>query len=283
MTDPETAPMSRQEQAPEQPRPFFLGTCRVHGPAEALRRRGHVVYATPNRLHTPMQTLQLAEHLGGRSQHFTPETVHLLSDFAMQHVVRGRRDTAWSSVLRLRTPWRTADVFFIEISSFTEFPVPRPDGSVFYANNFTARDMRRYAAELAALEAEGLLTAIPEPGTERLSSGRVLGTMRRIKSALRGRPVIWLSHVRPPEGDPAHAHVIAVRSHVARVLREGAAELGDGFFDPSTVAAELGTVRFFAENGTDLGHFTDEAIEALATHYARLAGLAAAPAPEPAA
>jgi hypothetical protein len=236
-----------------------------------------MVYATPNRLHTPMQTLQLAEQLSGRKAHFTPEKVHLLSDFAMQHVVRGRRDSAWGSLLRLRTPWRQASVFFIEISSFTEFPVPLPDGPVFYANNFTARDMRRYAGALAALAAAGQITPIPEPGSQRLSPGRVLSAMRRIKALIRDRPAVWLSHVRPPAGDSAHERVIAVREHLARVLRDGAAALGDGFFDPSTVAAEMGAARFFAEGGSDLGHFTEEAIEILATRYAGLAGLGEVP------
>ena len=265
------------------PVPLFLGTCRVHGPLEVLRGRGHLVYGTPNRLHTPMQTLQLTEQLSGRKTYFTPETVHLLSDFAMQHVVRGRRESAWAALRRLLTPWRTADVFFIEISSLTEFPARLPDGSTFYANNFTLRDMRRHAAELAALEARGLVTSIPEPGTGRLSPGRAISVMRRIKATLRGRPVIWLAHARPPAGDPTHEHVIAVRSHLADVLRDGATALGDGFFDPSTVASEMGAARFFAEGGRDLGHFTEEATEVLASRYATLAGLpeaagAAAPA-----
>jgi hypothetical protein len=64
-----------------------------------------MVYATPNRLHTPMQTLQLAEQLSGRKAQFSPEKVHLLSDFAMQHVVRGSREFDWCYVLCLGSSW----------------------------------------------------------------------------------------------------------------------------------------------------------------------------------
>ena len=247
--------------------PFFLGTCRVHEPLAALRRRGYRVHGTPNRLHTPMQTLQFAEQVSGLRAHFTPQNVHLLSDFAMRHVVEGRGDSAWDTLQRLRSPWRQASLFFIEISSLTEFPVELPDGSVFHANNFTVRDMRRYAAELAALEARGLVTGIPEPQRQRLSAGRTISIMRRIKRTLRNRPVVWVSHARPPAGDPAHEHVIAMRSHLANVLRRGAAALGDGFFDPSTVAAEMGKERFFAKGGADLNHLTAEATEAVADRY----------------
>ena len=287
---PDSAPLSQLA-------PFFIGTCRVHGPAEALRQRGHVVYSTPNRLHSPMQTLQFLEHLAGRQQ-FTPETVHLLSDFAMQHVVRGRRDSAWASLQRLRTPCRKADVFFIEISSLNEFPMKRPDGSVFYANHFTKRDLRRYGPELRVPLAgqepprtrlqRGLERAFgrppwwpgesqgdardapPEIKSERLSPGQAIRIMSRIKRTLRSRPVVWLAHPHPPVGDPAHEHVIAVRRRLAETLREGAAALGDDFFDPSTVAAEMGTGRFFAKEGTDLAHFTEEAIERLADRYLEL-------------
>jgi hypothetical protein len=253
--------------------PFFIGTCRVHGPAEALRRRGYNVYATPNRLHTPMQTLQFVEHVGGHRRHYTPETVHLLSDFAMQHVVRGRQATAWSSVQRLRASWRLAELFFVEISSLTEFRVTRSDGSIFYANTFTARDMRDHARALAALAAQGVVASSPEPKAERLSAGRAIAAMRRIKAALGGRPIVWLSHARPPAGDPQHARVLAVRGLLADILRDGAAGLGDRFFDPSTIAAELGAAQFFEKDGTDLGHFTRQGIEILAEHYRLLAGL----------
>lgn len=254
------------------PAPFFLGTCRVSGPAEVLRRRGTEAFSSPHRLHTPMQTLQFAEHVAGRKAHFSPANVHLVSDFAMERVVAGDAATAWAKLQGLRESWRRATVFLVEISSLAECPVTRPDGSVLYANTFSARDLARHAGRLAALAAAGRLEAVPAPGTERLTGGRALAAMRRIKATLRGRPVIWLSHARPPPGDPAHEQVIAVRSHLARVLRDGAATLGDGFFDPSTVAEEMGPARFFAAAGTDLGHFTPEAEEALADRYAALAG-----------
>ena len=258
---------------PAPPFPFFLGTCRVSGPALVLRGRGHLVSSTPNRLHTPMQTLQFAEHVARRKAHFTPANVHIVSDFAMERVVAGDAGTAWKKIESLRPAWRRATLFFVEISSLAEAPVTRADGSVLYANTFTGRDLARHAPLLAAEAAAGRLEAIPAPGTERLTVGKAMAAMRRIKAALGGRPVVWLSHAHPPEGDPAHAQVIAVRRRLADVLRTGAAALGDRFFDPSILVAGMGTEGFFAEGGTDLGHFTPEALEALADRYAALAGL----------
>lgn len=251
-------------------RPFFLGTCRMQDPAAALMARGWRAAIPPLRTHSPLQTAQLARHLAGEEGVYRRETLHLVSDYSIAELAMGQQREHWRQLLGLRDAWRAATVLVVEISTLREQIVLLASGADFAASTFHARDAALYADLLAARARRGRLDPASPPMLRRLTHGEALAAMRQVKAAAPGRPVIWVSHVRPPDGAPGLETLIAVRRHLAETLASAAASLGDRFFDPSAVAAEMGATRFFADEGADFDHLTIKGAEALAACYAAL-------------
>lgn len=249
-------------------RAMFIGTCRMHDPVKVLEAMPDIMArSSPHRFHTPGQTLQFVQHMSGSPQ-YLPRTLHLLSDYAASQILEA--GTPREEMLAALDPqiamWPTFQAFVIEISSLRECTTTLR-GRPVVVNTFSQRDQARYADALAAQAAAGQsMPALPIE-VERLKAAATHRQMRRIKAALGPRPVIWVSHQRAPSSSPAYAAVNAIRLAAAEILRDGAALLGDDFFDPSTIAAEMGQEAFFLKEGTDLDHMTPAAATRLAAIY----------------
>lgn len=250
---------------------MFIGTCRMHDPVKALRRvDGLMARGTPHRFHTPSQVLQFVQHMSGAPQ-YLPGAMHLVSDYAaLQIFDEGTpRDQLLQNLQPQMEMWPRFEVFVIEICSLREH-IALWKGRKLVVNTFANRDQGRYAGALAAEAAAGLsLPALPIE-IEKPTAAEIHRQMRRIKAALGNRPVIWVSHQRPPSDSPEYATVNAVRQAAADILRIGARRLGDTFFDPSVVAAQMGQKAFFLKDGTDLDHMTPAAAERLGALYHKM-------------
>lgn len=249
-------------------RAMFIGTCRMHDPVKTLHKTpGFLARSTPHRFHTPGQTLQFVQHMSGSTQ-YLPRTMHLVSDYAAAQILD--IGTPRAEMLAKLEPqiamWPTFQAFVIEICSLREFTTMLRDRPLV-VNTFTQRDQTRYAETLAAQAAAGESLPHMPIKVENLKAATAHRQMRRIKAALGGRPVIWVSHQRPPSDSPEYAVVNTLRSAGAEILRDGAAAMGDDFFDPSTIAAEMGQQAFFLKDGTDLDHMTPAAAERLGAIY----------------
>jgi hypothetical protein len=249
-------------------RAMFIGTCRMHDPVKALETvPGIMARMTPHRLHTPGQVVQFVQHMSGSPQ-YLPRTLHLISDYAAAQVLE--LGTPRQDLLDMLAPqialWPSFQAFVIEICSLREYTT-RLRGRAFVVNTFSQRDQHRYAEALAAQAAAGHSVPALPIEMERLGAAATHRQMRRIKSALGDRPVIWVSHQRPPSDSPEHAAVNATRRAGADILQAGAAAMGDDFLDPSTIAAEMGQQAFFLKDGTDLDHMTPAAAKRLGAIY----------------
>lgn len=251
---------------------MFLGTCRMHDPALVLRKDPRFYSRiTPHRLHTPHQTLQFVKHMTS-SQPYRKQDLHLLSDYAMKQIYEGTgRDAVWNELESLRTIWSRFDLFVIEISSLREWWLRDANGEMFYPNTFSRRDIEIYRPQIEAQVASGEAAPIHEINYHRLTTANVVDVMRRIRDQLGNHNIVWVSHMRPPSDAPQFSTVNAVRKALADVIQLGASRLGDKFFDPSEVAAEVGQRDFFMKDGEDLDHLTPLAAERLAQVYAAFA------------
>ena len=114
----------------------------------------------------------------------------------------------------------------------------------------------------------GLVADLPPITMEPLTPRKVLETMRTIKARLGERRVIWVSHMRPPDGDPDLVHLIKVRENLAGVLKRNAAALGDEFFDPSDVIRHS-PEDYFKTSG-DYDHLSEKGAYLLGHEYLKL-------------
>lgn len=249
----------------------------MHDPAKVLQKdppANLMVRGTPHRLHTPRQTLQFVEHMTG-SPRYLPQTAHFISDHAIGQIFSEQvsRTELLDRLQSLRNLWNRFDVFVIEICTFREFTAQlgRLPRRTLVLNTFSKRDQELHRAAIEDEAARGLSVPPVEITMTNLTQSEVLQDMRRIKHALRGRPVIWVSHMRPPSDDPRYDVVHRTRQHVADTLEKGAAQLGDTFFDPSVIAAEMGQSAFFMKDGEDLDHLTPAAAARLAGLYQSMA------------
>lgn len=249
-------------------RAMFLGTCRMHDPEHTIQKSsGLHTRRTPHRVHSPGQVLAFIRHMNGTAP-YRPETVHLVSDHAAEQVLalgQDRQDLL-DKLEDLRSVWPSFAVHVIEISALREFEADL-GGTSLMVNIFAERDQERYADEIARQAAAGVSVPVAPISMRRLTQHQVLIGMRQIKAELKGKPVIWVSHIRPGGTEERDAVVNAVRLLGANTLRAGAAALGDRFFDPSEVAAEMGRAAFFQKNGEDLDHMTPAAAERLGQIY----------------
>lgn len=254
----------------------------MHDPVRSLRdATGILARTTPHRFHSPGQVLGFVRHMTGAAP-YRPETMHLVSDYAAEQILSlGRsREDLLAELDSLRSIWPTFAVHVVEISALREFEADL-GGVPHTVNTFTGRDQERYAAEIARQAAAGLSVPVLPIAMRRLTPREVIAGMRQIKAGLGGKPVIWVSHMRPGGTEPRHSTVNEVRLLGAHTLREGAAALGDRFFDPSDVATEMGPTAFFQQDGEDLDHMTPAAAERLGQIYRGMV-LAAAPLRRPA-
>lgn len=255
------------------PRAMFIGTCRMHAPVAAMRDFSEVhVHAIAHRFHTPSQTLKFVRHMAGARQ-YVPTAMHLFSDLAAKKIFEEgvEREAVLQELEPFAEMWPHFDVFVIEICSLREHMIPHPRKPQV-VNTFARRDQIRHADALAVQAAAGLSVPAVPIEVVRQPRAEALRQMRRIKAALGGRPIIWVSHQRPPSDAPEYAVVNEMRKAVAEILRSGARTLGDRFFDPSVVAAEMGQEAFFQENGTDLNHMTAAAAARLGVVYRDMIG-----------
>lgn len=239
----------------------------MHDPGHVLMKQdGFKVRTTPHRLHTTSQTLQFANHVQNGGV-YCPEMAHLISDRASAQIFEHEksRQAILEEIESLRDFWSRCDAFVIEISALREHHGDL-DGRKVIVNNFSARDQEKHK-DRVALEAErGVSLPVIPIGFETSSASQAHASMAAIKSVLK-KPIIWVCHQRPPSDDPKYEVVNKVRLHLANTIKSGAEALGDAFFDPSTVAAEIGQEVFFQNRGEDLDHMTPEAAEVLAGRY----------------
>ena len=251
-------------------RVMFVGTCRMHDPAHVLHKdERFTVRTTPHRFHTAAQTLQFVRHMK-RVEEYRSEAAHLISDYASKRIYEDgatRKDLLYE-LHQLRPFWQSCDAFVVELSAIRE-NYASVDGSEITVNNFSARDQRKYADRISSDAEAGLSLPLLDMRIEPVSPSTTHKRMAEIRRFL-ARPIIWVSHQRPPSRELKYDVVNKVRSHLADTLRHGAEALGDMFFDPSIVAKEMGQPAFFQKNGEDLDHLTPAAAMVLAHRYGRM-------------
>ncbi|EPR12676.1 hypothetical protein M527_01115 [Sphingobium indicum IP26] len=196
---------------------------------------------------------------------------HLISDYASKCIYEDghTRQRVLDELDRIRAIWPTFDAFVIEISALRE-PFAKHGDRTIVVNNFSARDQEKYADIIMREAAVGLSLPVLKIDVEILSPSALIKRMAAIRQTLGQRPIIWVSHQRPPSTDPEYETVNKVRSHLSVSLKAGAQALSDMFFDPSTIAAEMGQEVFFQGGGRDLDHLTQEAAKVLSARYAAM-------------
>ena len=226
--------------------------------------------STPHRLHTTGQILRFAQNVAKLTA-WDEKTLHLMSDYAASQLFeigRKRRDVigdlAW-----LEEAWARFDVFVVEVSTFREFEADL-DTEVTVVGTFADRDQKKFAAEISRDAEDGAGLPIVPIRMRTATEKEVVADMLAIKRVLGGRPVIWVSHMRPSGEEARHSVVNAVRKRVADVLSRGADKTGDTFFDPSQIASQMGNAEFFKNHGEDLDHLAPAAAEMLAQTYRML-------------
>ena len=250
-------------------RVMFIGTCRMHDPAHILQHdRRFDVRTTPHRLHTAGQVFRFCQHMQG-CEPYDIMMAHLISDYASKCIFEERlpRHKILDDLERIRKVWRTFDAFVIEISALRE-PFAMCGGRKITINNFSARDQDRHADTIAHEAALGRSIPYLETGIEVISPRGLRERMAAIKQTVDRRPIVWVSHQRPPSTDAQYDVVNKVRLHLANALQVGAQTLSDMFFDPSAVATEMGQAAYFENGGKDLDHITQEAAVVLSERYA---------------
>lgn len=259
-----------------QKRIMFLGTCRVYDPAKLIAAEKQTyVRLTPHRLHTTSQILQFIDHINQAPLSVDPyrlDLLHLVSDYAAREILvkTTPRQVLLDELAQLRTAWPGFDVFVIEISTRREHIAALND-QFFTVNTFSARDQQLYAAAIQEQVATGVSAPALQIVNHMATTGTVLREMHQIKQSLGGRPIIWVSHMRPAVADPGAAQAMQGRAEMATFLRATAKSLGDGFIDPSETAAQIGQTIFFNQNGSDLDHLSAVAAAAMAKVYQKAA------------
>jgi hypothetical protein len=200
-----------------------------------------------------------------------PETLHLASDYAAAQIFEQgrRREDVIADLEPLRRLWPNIELFLIEISSYREYTASFA-GEEIVVNNFSDRDQTAHASMLEEQFQRGQSAPKLEIRYDNKRPEEMIKWMGRLKAALGGRSVIWVSHMRHPGDDPRYEHPNAVRLRVADTLRTGAARQGDGFFDPTTIANEMGADAFFIRDG-DIDHLAEASTKRLAGVYTNLA------------
>ena len=247
---------------------MFIGTCRMHDPMNELRGDTRVsARSTTHRLHTTGQILQFIKNIDKTTQ-WDDRAIHLMSDYAASQIFengRTRREII-DELEWLESAWATFDVFVVEVSTFREFEADS-GGDVKVVGTFADRDQKKYAQQIRRDADVGVGLPVIPIDMRILTEREVIADMAAIKRALRGRPVIWVSHMRPSSQGQRHSVVTAVRKRLADVLRRGAEQTGDIFFDPSEIAAQMGDAKFFKNDGEDLDHLTPAAATRLAQEF----------------
>lgn len=249
-------------------RALFLGTCRMHDPVKALRdSHGFIARSTPHRFHTTGQTLDFIRHMTGVTP-WDPNRMHLVSDYAAEQILVNEvpREKLLQDLVYLQDMWPTFGAFVIEICTMREYTADLA-GRPLTVNTFTQRDQGKYAEAIQYQYQRG--QSLPElPITLRYQTAYEMKCdMQEIKEALGGRPVIWVSHMRPGGDEPRYKMLNSVRRQGAVALSEGAIRLRDRFFDPSEVCQEMGAKAFFQRDGEDADHMTPEAAVRLGQIY----------------
>lgn len=255
---------------------MFVGTCRMHDPVKVLRDDPRAyVRSTPHRFHTTRQALAFVRHMSG-AERYRADMMHLVSDHAAGEIFVGAkpREALLEALEELRGRWDAFDAFVIEISTRREFAAV-VDGRDVTVNTFAERDQALHEGAIRAQAALGLSVPPLEIASELATPRAMRADMEAIRAGL-NRPVVWVSHMRPVTDDPRLAPAVEARARLAESLRAAAAQMGDGFVDPSETAAAMGRAAFFAKDGADLDHLTPAAAAAMAEVYLRAAQAARA-------
>lgn len=239
---------------------FVFGTCRVHDAADRL----HSEYGLPirhsmHRVHNGPQVFQMARILSGDNP-LPASLTHTLSDRAFklalkddrfQHRIRYRH----AGLGRVNADYQA---YIIELSSRKDFFIRRPDGLQLTMNAMIKKDILTYGGRLTRLIDKGLVEPIAADDIQErlLSTREIHQSMRRIKSYLGERPVLWVSHANIVEPTSGEIHLRDVRANLADVVAVGAAGLGDPFFNPTDLVRLYGRERIFADDGQDLDHYS---------------------------
>lgn len=243
----------------------------MHAPARVLQssQTGSQVDAhfTKHRFHSLRQTLGFIAHMNDVTP-YQPERMHLVSDYAAERIFRDgvSREEVICELDSLKEIWQSFDIFFLEISSYREY-IATLDGAEIIVNNFADRDQQNNAEALTRQVLSGASVPCLPISFFTSREDEMIAAMSTIKNALGRRKLIWVSHMRHPGDNPLYEHPNAVRWRVAEALRKGSEHLGDEFFDPTTVAAEMGPEVFFQKDGTDIDHLTNNAAKSLAHIY----------------
>ena len=240
----------------------------MHDPADALRKDPDLfIRTTPHRFHSPRQTLLFVKHMANGNV-YRSDLAHLISDYASDEIfVRDKSPSHVSNELEeLRRLWSKFDIFVIEISTLREY-IAQHEGKQLVVNSFSQRDQEKHHTKIeAAAQARRSVPLLPIT-IEHLTTGMTIYAMNQIKRALGSRPILWVSHIRPPSDAPEYDTLNKVRRHISATLCTGADRLGNGFFDPSDIARQMGQAAFFMQDGRDLDHMTPEAARILSGRY----------------
>jgi len=251
-----------------------IGTCRVQQPIPFMPEGSPVAFEWPgHRVHTINQAILLARYMNGANC-IADNMLHTLSTEAFRQALR---DPTFPHRLKARRKHffelvENYDGFLVEISSAKEFVLQRK-GERRFLNTFIKRDLERHAArigrrartgDLADIEPESIRSFVP-------TSDVIVESMQALKAFLRGKPIIWASHANVVEQPERYGAVHKTRAAIAQTVQQGAASLGDVFYDPTDLVRQHGHAAIFAKDGTDLVHFSDFALQRLAEIYGSLA------------
>lgn len=225
---------------------FAIGTCRIHEPLVLLRRLRMPATASWHRVHTPNQILQFVRHLRGEDI-YDLNNVGLLSLLGHEACQAGDAAGVLERLNGFRKNFADAEILLLEVSTFREYTHSGffVDPVVRAKHSWWSMSKRR----LHPRDAANILAAIREAA---------------------GKPILWVCHVRPIDGDPAYEAARAEREPLAVTVQRIAERYRDMFFDPTVVLHELGQRVALKDDGADLAHFTEDGTAALARHYRHL-------------
>lgn len=247
----------------------FIGTCRVLDPAHYLRRERKLpALHTAHRVHSLREIERLVSILAGSE--IDQSTLHTLSDAAFANLVERPDRLSWTIQFlnNLKALWRSTETVVIEVSTLKQCYVDTDDGRL-WVNFYTQRDLERFSGKIEPMIEEGYLAPIRSGDIKAypFREDEALATMERIKSLSQGRRIIWASHFNVAALSEETARLHETRTKIARIVSEGAASLGDRFYDPTEVVREFGETRALEKHGTDYNHYTLEAMQVVADRY----------------
>jgi len=238
-------------------RALALGTCRINGAAD----RSAVMRHVPHRVHCLPEIERLLDVIDGRLP--PADLLHTLSQNALADILA--RPEGHADRIAATTSWlrdRRFDAYVIELSSARSRWARVGDDEVLL-DSVVANSLAEHAAAMEPLYAAGVLRRLGPARHQLDDTAAVKAAMRRIKNRL-AAPIVWVSHCSLPDPAPSEAHAARTRADLAEKTARFAAQMGDAFFDPTTLIQRFGRRAVFTRNGTDLFHYTDAALDHLA-------------------